>query len=85
MNLALLDLSQLFDPNFFLEHKTLLIPLLIWVFVWKGFALWKSSRRIEKWWFIALLVINTFGILEILYLFVFSKKAKGQFPPSPTA
>ena len=47
--------------------------LIVWSVFWKGLALWHSSRRGEPWWFIALLIINTFGILEILYLFVFAK------------
>lgn len=45
-----------------------LIPTMIWSSVWKGLALWHASKRDEKWWFIALLVINTVGILEICYL-----------------
>jgi len=44
-----------------------------WALVWKGIALWKSARHNQKWWFIALLVINTLGLLEILYIFIFSK------------
>ena len=36
-------------------------------------ALWKSARLLQKWWFIALLVFQTLGLLEILYIFVFSK------------
>jgi NADH:ubiquinone oxidoreductase subunit 6 (subunit J) len=35
----------------------------------KGMALWHSARRDEKWWFIILLVVNTIGILEFIYLF----------------
>lgn len=50
--------------------------LIAWSLVWKGLALWKSAQRKENWWFVALLVINTAGILEILYLFVFSKEKK---------
>lgn len=47
-----------------------LIPLLIlWSLVWKGLALWHSGRRGQGWWFIILLVVNTVGILEIIYLF----------------
>ena len=53
-----------------------LIALALWSFVWKGFALWYAGRHNQKWWFIALLVINTVGILEILYLFVFSSEEK---------
>lgn len=54
----------------------LFIPLLIWSIVWKGLALWQAARRGDKVWFIVLLVVNTVGILEILYLYVFSKKTK---------
>lgn len=46
----------------------------LWALPWKGVALWKSARRSDKWWFIALLIINTLGLLEILYIFIFSKK-----------
>lgn len=47
---------------------------LIWSFVWKGWALWIAARKGSKIWFVALLLINTLGILEILYIFVFSKQ-----------
>lgn len=43
--------------------------LLLWSLFWKGLALWHSSRRGEYWWFVIMLVINTVGILEIVYLF----------------
>ena len=54
----------------------IILALTVWITVWKGLALWKSARLKSKWWFIALLVINTVGILEILYLFIFSKDKK---------
>lgn len=47
--------------------------LLIWSLFWKGLALWKSARNDQRYWFIALLFINTAGILELLYLFIFAK------------
>lgn len=47
--------------------------LIIWSLIWKGLALWKSARLGHKPWFIALLILNTVGILEILYVFVFNK------------
>ncbi len=51
----------------------------IWALVWKGLALWKSAGKKSIIWFIVLLVVNTLGILEILYIFVFSKiKLKGK-------
>jgi hypothetical protein len=51
----------------------LLSIILIWTLIWKGIALWKSARKNSPVWFVALLVINTIGILEILYIFLFSK------------
>ena len=48
--------------------------LFLWSLVWKGLALWRSAKHNQRNWFIALLVLNTMGILEIIYLFRFSKK-----------
>ena len=45
----------------------------IWSLIWKGLALWKSAINRHKIWFVLILVINTVGILEILYIYVFSK------------
>lgn len=47
--------------------------IIIWSFFWKGLALWHSGRRGHIWWFVAMVVINTAGILEIVYLFVILK------------
>ena len=62
--------------QFFSQYHWLVILLVLWVLPWKGVALWKAARREEKWWFIALLILNTLGILEILYIFIFSKTKK---------
>ena len=45
-----------------------------WTLPWKGVAMWKSARNGQPAWFIALLVINTLAILEIVYLVFFQKK-----------
>ena len=50
--------------------------IILWSLVWKGFALWKSARKNSKVWFIFLLILNTVGILPILYIFVFSEMNK---------
>jgi len=39
----------------------------LWSLPWKGVALWKAAQSNQLKWFIALLIINTAGILEILY------------------
>ncbi len=51
----------------------ILFILIVWTIVWKGLALWNSSRLNQPIWFILLLVINTLGILEIIYLILYSK------------
>ena len=49
------------------------VLILVWSLFWKGFALWYAAKRGEQWWFIALLLINTLGILEIVYIFFVAK------------
>jgi hypothetical protein len=46
----------------------ILIPFMLLELVLKGFALWKSARKSQNVWFIALLVVNSLGILPIIYL-----------------
>ena len=55
-----------------------IILVSVWTFAWKGIALWKSARKNHLVWFVALLIINTMGILEILYIFLFSKIKLGK-------
>lgn len=47
--------------------------LIVWSLAWKGLALYNSARNEEKRWFVAILILNTVGILEIAYLFGFAK------------
>jgi|YelNatPaOPRAMG01_1025707.scaffolds.fasta_scaffold108022_2 hypothetical protein len=53
--------------------EVLFAILILWSIAWKGLALWKSAREESKVWFIVFLIVNTLGILEILYLYIFSK------------
>lgn len=46
----------------------------IWTIPWKGVALWKSARAGQKGWFVVMLLLNTLAILEIIYIFFYSKK-----------
>ncbi len=63
-----------FDKSQPITGSIILIVLIVWSFIWKGLALWHASRNEEKYWFVAVLILNTVGILEILYLFIFSKQ-----------
>ena len=48
--------------------------LALWDMVWKGLALWRAARRKEQWWFLALFLINSIGILPIAYLLIWGKE-----------
>ena len=50
-----------------------IFAIVLWSVFWKGLALWHAARRGEPAWFVAILLINTLGILEIIYLFSFAK------------
>lgn len=50
------------------------ILLLIWDLVWKGLGLWKAAKNNSKYWFVAMLVINSAGLIPIIYLYFFQKK-----------
>jgi methionyl-tRNA synthetase len=58
----------------FLQNPWLIALIVAWTLPWKGVALWKSARQGDKKWFIALLIVNTLGILEILYIYIFGKR-----------
>ena len=57
-------------------HPALVFVILAWSLVWKALALWQSARIGHKAWFVALLIINIFGIPEILYLLFVARKFK---------
>lgn len=54
----------------------LLLVLMVWSAVWKGIALWKSGRNNQLVWFVVMFIINSAGILPIVYLLFFQKKRK---------
>ncbi len=55
--------------NFPIEHRGIFGLLIIWTLIWKGIALWKAGRKDDMVWFIILLVVNTVGILDIIYIY----------------
>lgn len=54
-------------------NPTLFTILVIWSLFWKGVALWKAARKEHASWFILLLFVNTFGFLDIAYIFYLNK------------
>lgn len=57
-----------------LTNPRYFIPLVIWALFWKGWALWRAARLKQAGWYIVLLIINTVGIFEIIYLIATNKK-----------
>ena len=55
---------------------SLIAILVIWTLVWKGLALYRAARAGDKWWFIIMLVVNTAGILELIYYFFVNKNGR---------
>ena len=53
----------------------LIAILTVWSVTWKGIALWNAARSNQLGWYIALLFVNTLGILELAYLIFFKKKS----------
>lgn len=63
------NIMQILDPS-----SPILYLLIAWSLVWKGIALWNSARNKQLVWYIALFIINTAGILEIIYLIFFNRR-----------
>lgn len=63
--------------NAFLNRDALfpwVIILVVWEIAWKGLALWRAAQHKQRNWFIAILIVNTLGILPIVYLKFFQKQ-----------
>ena len=52
---------------------------MLWVLPWKGYALWTAARNSNKRWFLVILILNTFAILDIIYIFFIAKRTPGDF------
>ncbi len=52
----------------------ILTLVVVWSLIWKGLALYHAAGHKQNYWFIAVLLLNTAGILEIAYLFFFAEE-----------
>lgn len=62
--------------QFFTENQWIIWVGILWSLPWKGMALWKAATRRDTGWFIALLVVNTVGLLDIVYLYFISERKR---------
>lgn len=58
----------------------ILVLLSVWELVWKGFGLWHAAENKQKGWFIAMLLLNTLGLLPVIYLVWFKPKRRRETP-----
>jgi len=61
-NLSLFSVSGGMNP--------ILIILVLSDLILRGVALFKSAQKQQKIWFVALLIVNSLGILPIIYLII---------------
>jgi len=54
----------------------LFLLIIIWTLTWKLIALWKAARNNHLVWFLVMAIVNTIGILPILYIFLFQNLSK---------
>jgi len=65
-------LNQIYQyPGYF---TLFLIALVAWTMIWKGIALWHAGKHKQKGWFVVMFLLNTAGILPIIYLLGFKPR-----------
>jgi hypothetical protein len=72
-------MKQVSNQDFFSNPLLIALAIIIgvWTLFWKGIALWRTSQLKQRNWFIALFILvplNELAIIELVYLFWFSKK-----------
>ena len=65
-NMRIMEQFNVFFTNGLGISPFLMGVMAVWVIFWKGCSLWIAARNNKKWWFVALLILNTLGILERL-------------------
>jgi len=53
---------------------TLLMLVFVLDIILRAVSLWRAARANQTAWFIALLILNTIGILPLIYLLFFAKE-----------
>ena len=56
--------------------RALLVAAVAWSLGWKGASLWRAARNGSKPWFAALLLSNTLGVVDAIYLFAVDRRGR---------
>jgi hypothetical protein len=62
-----------------MKNNIFWIITILWNLPWKAVALWNAARRKELGWFILIFIVQTYAILEIIYLFWVIKENKRRY------
>lgn len=62
--------------------QVLIVTIVTWQLAWKGFSMWRAARNDSKPWFVALLAINSMGVLDSFYLFVVDRRHRRKIEAS---
>jgi methionyl-tRNA synthetase len=63
-----MDTQTLVLLSFMREHPWIVLSIIIWSLAWKLTALWKAAKHNHITIFVVIGVLNTVGILEIIYI-----------------
>ncbi len=56
-------------------YMMVIMFFIVWEIVWKMIAMWKAARNNQLGWFICIALINTAGILPIIYILLNKDKS----------
>ncbi len=56
----------------------IVVVLGVWEAVWKALGLWRAGVDRNLLWFVLMFVLNTLGILEIIYIFGISRPRRAR-------
>lgn len=56
------------------QTRALAVAVIAWSIAWKGASLWRAARNGSAPWFVALLLTNTLGVLDAIYLFAVGRR-----------
>ncbi|WP_249776563.1 DUF5652 family protein [Leifsonia sp. C5G2] len=58
--------------------KVVIGAVVVWSLAWKGASLWRAARNGSKPWFVTLLLSNTLGALDAIYLFAVDRPHRSE-------
>lgn len=62
------------NMEFFMNFMPIIFLLILWDGIWKMLGMWRAAQNKQLGWFIFIAILNTAGILPIIYLLLNKKK-----------